>query len=223
MRKYRLALWVACGSSAVLLAVVAALFVALRYQPKFYKAALAIDAQSQEQASDEMLQQVAKLVSDVRKPGKWHVHFTAAQINGWLAVDFVKNHPATLPPLVHDPRVAIDSNGIVLACRYEGQAISTVLSLTVEPYVPEESVLALRVVRVRAGLAPMSLQKVLDGITDAARRSEWRIEWRQRGGDPVALLSSPAPEDDGDLVVKIEGIRLGEGEIFVSGSTERKK
>jgi hypothetical protein len=39
----------------------------------------------------------------------------------------------------------------------------------------------------------------------------------------VPLLSAPAPEDDGDLVVKIEGIRLGEGEIFVSGSTERKK
>ena len=201
----------------------AALFLALRREPKFYKAAMALDAETQEQGSDEMLQRVAALVSDVRKVGKWHAHFTAAQINGWLAVDFVKNHPATLPPLFHNPRVSIDPSGIVLACRYEGQAISTVLSLTIEPYVPEESVLALRIVRVRAGLAPMSLEKVLDGIADAARRSEWRIEWRQRGGDPVALLSAPSPEDDGDLVVKIEGIRLGEGEIFIQGSTERKE
>ena len=158
-----------------------------------------------------------------RKPGKWHTRFTAEQINGWLAVDFVKNHLAALPPLFSDPRVAIDSDGIVLACRYEGGIVSTVLTLTVEPYVPEENVLALRIVRVRAGLVPMPLGKVLDGISDAARRSEWRIEWRQSGGDPVALLSTPPPDNDGDLAVKIETIRLGKGDIFVSGATERKK
>jgi hypothetical protein len=69
----------------------------------------------------------------------------------------------------------------------------------------------------------MSLEKVLDGITDAARRSEWRIEWRQTAGDPVALLWAPPPDDAGDLAVKIETIRLGKGDIFVSGFTERKK
>ena len=159
----------------------------------------------------------------MRKPGKWHTHFTAEQINGWLAVDFVKNHLAALPPLFHNPRVSIDSDGIVLACRYEGGIVSTVLTLTVEPYVPEENVLALRIVRVRAGLVPMPLEKVLDGISDAARRSEWRIEWRQSGGDPVALLSAPPPDNAGDLAVKIETVRLGKGDIFVSGSTERNK
>ena len=209
--------------SAILIAGLVALFLALRYEPRFYKDAMALDSETQQQGSDEMLQRAAALISDVRKPGKWHAHVTAEQINGWLAVDFVKNHPATLPPLFRNPRVSIDADGIVLACRYEGEVISTVVNLTVEPYVPEENVLALRIVRVRAGLAPMSLEKVLDGISDAARRSQWRIEWRQRDGDPVALLSAPPPEDDGDPAAKIEAIRLGKGEIFVSGSTERKK
>jgi hypothetical protein len=222
-RRLRLTLWFGFGIPAALIAGLICVFLALRYVPKFYRDALAVEPETQEKGSDEMLQRTATLVSDVQKAGKWHTRFTAEQINGWLAVDFVKNHLATLPPQFSNPRVAIDSDGIVLACRYEGGIVSTVLTLTVEPYVPDENVLALRIVRVRAGLVPMPLEKVLDGISDAARRSEWRIEWRQSSGDPVALLSAPPPDDEGDLAVKIETIRLGKGEIFVSGATERKK
>jgi len=222
-RKLRLTLWIGFSIPAVLIAGLIGVFLALRYEPKFYRDVLAVEPETQEKGSDDMLQRTAALVSDVRKPGKWHAHFTAEQINGWLAVDFVKNHLGALPPLFSNLRVSIESDGIVLACRYEGGIASTVLTLTVEPYVPEENVLALRIVRVRAGLVPMSLEKVLDGISDAARRSEWRIEWRQSGGDPVALLSAPPPDNEGDLAVKIETVRLGKGDIFVSGSTERKK
>ncbi len=222
-RRLRITLWIGFGIPAVLIAGLMSVFLALRYVPKFYRDALAVEPETQEQGSDEMLQRTAALVSDLRKSGKWHAQFSAEQINGWLAVDFVKNHLAALPPLFSNPRVAIDSDGIVLACRYEGGIVSTVLTLTVEPYVPEESVLALRIVRVRAGLVPMPLEKVLDGISDAARRSEWRIKWRQSGGDPVALLSAPPPDSERDLAVKIETIRLGKGEIFISGANERKK
>jgi hypothetical protein len=203
-----------------LIAVIAGLFVALRYEPGFYRDALAVDTQNQEEQSDQMLKRMAALVSDVNKPGKWRARFTADQINGWLAVDFVKNHHNALPPSFHDPRVSITPDGIVLACRYEGGIVSTVLTLTVEPYVPEENVLALRIVKVRAGLVPMSLEKVLKGISDAARQSDWRLEWRQSGGDPVALLHPPPADDAGDLAVKIETIRLGKGDIFASGVTE---
>jgi hypothetical protein len=222
-RRLRITLWIGFSIPAVLIAGLIGVFLALRYEPKFYRDALAVEPEAQEKGSDQMLQRTAALVSDVQKPGKWHTRFTAKQINGWLAIDFVKNHLAALPPQFSDPRVAIDSHGIILACRYEGGIVSTVLTLTVEPYVPDENVLALRIVRVRAGLVPMPLEKVLDGVSDAARRSEWRIEWRQRGGDPVALLSTPPPDNEGDLAVKIETIRLGKDEIFVSGATERKK
>ncbi|MGA2799060.1 MAG: hypothetical protein ABSE63_15885 [Thermoguttaceae bacterium] len=222
-RRLRITLWIGFGIPAVLIAGLLGVFFALRYEPKFYRDALAAEPDTQEKGSDEMLQRTAALVSGVQKPGKWHTRFTAEQINGWLAVDFVKNHHGALPPLFSSPRVAIDPDGIVLACRYEGGIVPTVLTLTVEPYVPEENVMALRIVRVRAGLVPMPLEKVLDGVSDAARRSEWRIEWRQSGGDPVALLSAPPPDNAGDLAVKIEAIRLGKGDIFVSGATERKK
>ncbi len=184
---------------------------------------MAVEPEVQKKASDEMLHRVAALVNNVKKPGKWKIAFTAEQINGWLAVDLVNNHPHTLPPYLSDPRVEIDSDRIVLACRYKQGIISTVMTLTVEPYLPEENVLALRIEKARAGLLPMPLGRVLDAISQAAMLSEWRVEWRQSGGDPVALFRSLQADNAGDLAVKIETIRLGKGEMFLSGSTERKK
>ena len=99
-RRLRLTLWIGCIVPVVLIAVLVGVFLALRYEPKFYREALAVEPEVQEKGSDEMLQRTAALVSNVRKPGKWQARFTAEQINGWLAVDFVKNHREALSPII---------------------------------------------------------------------------------------------------------------------------
>jgi hypothetical protein len=222
-RRIRLSLLIAGSLLTLLLALLLGLWLALQYEPEFYRRALAVAPAAQEKASDEMLQHTAALASDLSKPGNWQAHFTARQINGWLTVDMQKNHPQTLPPFLRDPRVCIEPGRIVLACRYRQGFLSTVFTLTVEPSMPEENVLALRVVSARAGLLPMPLGKVLAAITEAARQSEWRLRWRQAGGAPVALLSPAAPEKAGDLWVKIQNLRLGQDEIFVSGVCKRQE
>ena len=93
-----------------------------------------IEPAALEAGSNRMLQQTTALASAVKKKDAWEALFTSEQINGWLAVDMVKNHPNVLPPMLHDPRVAIDPTGITIACRFEQDSIDTVLSLTVEPY-----------------------------------------------------------------------------------------
>jgi hypothetical protein len=60
---------------------------------------------------------------------------------------------------------------------------------------------------------------VLDGITDAARRSNLRIVWRQVDGDPVALVTL-APTAGGRRIVRIDTIRLEEGQLVVAGTTD---
>jgi hypothetical protein len=182
---------------------------------------LAVEAETQTRASDEMLERACTLQNNLRKPGKWSVRFTAAQINGWLAVDREKNHPGLLPPFFTDPRVAIESGRITSACRYEEGMISTVLSLTVEPYVPEKNVIAVRLVSARAGRLPLPLGRLLDGLSDTAKNAELNLQWQQAGGDPVALFTLPQPDDGDGLSVTIENIRLDNGEIVVSGVTER--
>ncbi len=157
----------------------------------------------------------------MNRHGPWHVVITAEEINGWLAVDLRKNHPNALPASVHDPRVVIEPNEVTVACRYDRGGVDSVLSLTLQPYVPEPSVVALRIVRGRAGMLPVPLKNVLDGISKGAAEMQLRLRWAQVGSDPVALIS--LPDDDADRVVRIKSLELRKGEIDVSGLTERRK
>ena len=133
------------------------LYLAAQHEPAFYREAIEIDAAVAEKQSDQMLQRATALASAVKKEDHWEALFTAKQINGWLAVDMVKNHPNTLPPNFTDPRVAIDGRRVTIACRCRRAGVSTVLSLTVEPYVPEPNMVLVRIIKARAGLLPMPL------------------------------------------------------------------
>jgi len=190
--------------------------------PEEYRQAVDVEHNALQDGSDEMLRQAAALASDVKKEGQWRALFTARQINGWLAVDLPENHPRTLPETMSDPRVVIKPDCIMLFCRFQRKNLESVLSLTVEPYMAEPNVLALRIRRVRAGLVPMPLENVLAAVSKAARKAELPLQWRRADGDPVALVTIPQPRDAQNKVVEIESLRLGEGEVYLSGRTERR-
>ncbi len=218
-KKLRIAALIAGG---LLLAAVLGLggfYWALKRQPEFYRQAIQLDQAVQKQASDRMLQRAAALRSDVEKEGQWQALFTAEQINGWLAVDLLENFPDLLPQSCRDPRVEIQPGGMTLAGRLTRGAETCVVTLTVEPYLPEPNVLAVRIRGARAGLVPMPLNEILDSISEAAEKMDLRLQWQQADGDPVALISVPSPPDQDGPLVQVETIRLGEGEIYVAGTT----
>ncbi|MBN2580860.1 MAG: hypothetical protein JXB10_17880 [Pirellulales bacterium] len=211
------------GTAAI---VLFGLYLAVRHEPKFYRDAMQADPADLEKGSQQMLQRCSLLFSDVQKDGRWEAVFTAEQINGWLAADFVRNHPGTLPPTMRDPRVEITPKDFTVACRYEKDAFSYVLSLTVQPYVPQSSpsgqnVLALRIVYVRAGLLPLPLNNFLKAIRNSVQRSGCRLQWRITGGDPVALITFPSPDKNAQNQLSIETIQLDEGNLYVAGNTQR--
>lgn len=223
-KRTRIALWIGGG---LLLAAVVALFAVYRatqYVPDFYRQALEVDPNEHEKASDEMLQLTAALVSDVKTKDRWQARFTAAQINGWLAWDLPRNYPKSLPASIRDPRVAIEKDEMTLACTYTSDGFESVLSLAVDPYLPLSTpdVIALRIRRARAGLVGLPLQRVLDGISQAARSSHFRLEWGTADGDPVALIALPEPHD-GRRRVRLETLQLRDGEIYMVGTAERRK
>ncbi len=207
------------GVLLLLLAAAAllAIYLAVRHEPAFYRQALKTDHAVLEKGSHLMLQQAAKLASNLRQEKPWKALFTADEINGWLAVDMMKNHPGTLPPTMRDPRVIISSTQVTIACRFRQNGVESVLSLTVEPSVPEPNVLALRIVKARAGLLPVPLGQVLDQIKKAAGDMHLDLRWRHANGDPVAMLSLPANDDD--QPVHVDTLELGDGEIYVAGNT----
>ena len=225
----RKTLRIASTAAIALVAVAAAvLFFAYRASqrvPDFYEQALALDSGRARETSREMVEQAAALSHDLKQPGSWQVLFTADQINGWLAVDLVENHPGTLPPEFAEPRVAIEPGRASAACKYTGTGVSSVLSVEVELSLAEPNVVAIRLRRVRAGSLPLPMGQVLESFKSAARNLQWPLEWRQVDGDPVALLSIPSQvtQKGKKTSLHLESLELRDGEVFIAGQSERVK
>jgi hypothetical protein len=222
-KKIRIAAYVTCGLLFFLVLAVGGLYIASQHVPQFYEEALNVDEQTQRRASDEMLQRLATLKNDTRKVGTWQSLFSAQQINGWLAVDLVENHPDALPKALEQPRVAIEPNRVLVGCRFHRGKLSSVLSLEVDVYLVEPNVFAVRIYRARAGALPVPLTEVLEEVERAVHRQKWKLEWRKSEGDPVAVIRVPPRQDGSGKAVHLEKLELRDGEIFLGGSTEWKE
>ena len=108
-------------------------------------------------------------------------------------------------------------------------AFNSVLSLTVQPYVGqvanlsgnvEPSVVAVRIIAARAAAAA-AVRRVLGGLSQAAHDMRFDLQWRNSGGDPVAMICLPTDHDG--QIVQIETLRLGDGEVYLAGRTEPRK
>ncbi len=208
-------------ASLLLLAVVVllALWRASQSVPEFYANLLNSDPAEQRGASDMMIQKATLLTGDVQKSGRWEALFTEQEINGWLAVDLAENHQQSLPQTISDPRVAVESGGLQIACRTQRFGVETIVSVAFDVYLAEPGVLGIRVRRARAGAVPLPLANVLEQIRDLGDRQGFLIRWQQIEGDPVALVRIN-PVVKGDKPVVIDTLELAQGEIYVSGTTD---
>ena len=220
-RRKRLFLWISAGTATAAILTLFVVYWAAQHEPAFYREAMNIKPAVLEKGSDRMLQQAAAVQGSTTRDGRWQVRVTATEINGWLAVDLVKNHPKLLPPTMKNPRVAIDRSGITVACHFQHGNVTSVLSLTVQPSMPKRNVIALRIAKARAGLLPAPLEQVIERITKSARDLQFHVQWERAGGDPVALLT--LPDDPGNSYrTTLEAVELGDGEIRIVGNTQRR-
>jgi uncharacterized protein YpmS len=221
MRKLlRLTVCVTGAILAVLIGLGLWTYYSVHQVPEFYAEALEAEPEKLAEASEEMIRRTTELVSNNNTKGNWEAIFTAEQINGFLAVNLPKNHPDVLPKEFRDPRVAITSRGMQVACRYQTKWITTVASLHLEPSLRENNVLAVRFRKARAGTFPLPLKDILDQLTKAAAQAQIRLQWETIEDEPVALITIPAMRDGGKVVVSIDALELRDGAIYFRGRTE---
>jgi hypothetical protein len=220
-KRVRLLLFIILGLLIAVIVTLFAVHLSVQHVPAFYREALHADPEKQKIASDCMVRQAAALNNAFKKEGDWEAVVTAEQLNGWFAVDAAKNHADAVPQRFRNPRVAIDSRYVTVAGLLEIDDYSTVVSLTIEPYMPEPNVLALRIVKARAGLLPVPLRGILERLTQVAHDWQVHLEWRQDHGDPVALLSLPEEKQGDRHRAVIETLRLSDGEIYFAGMTKK--
>jgi hypothetical protein len=221
-RRKRIILRILAGVALAAVLVLCGLYFTARHVPAFYRDAMNIDTAALNKGSDRMLQEMAAVQGSTTRAGHWMASVTATDINGWLAVDLVKNHGGRLPPTVHNIRVAIRNNELTIACQYCYGGLDIVLSLVVQPSMVKPNVVALRLIRARAGGLPVPLEQVKERITHAARAMQCQVQWRRIDDDPIALIT--LPDDPGsEYRTTLEFIELIEAAIHITGKTERRK
>ena len=217
-RRSRRWLFVSLALAVLLAGGAGALYMASNHVPAFYAEALnpapAVDSQS----GREMKRGVTALAGETLRGGRWRATFSDKQINGYLAVDLPEKHPRLLPKNIRDPRVSIRKNEASIGWRAEGRW-PAVYSLTIVPYVARPNVLAVRILRIRAGALPVPLGEVVDGLSTAARKAGLKLQWQQTDGDPVALIELPSDQDS-DKHLVLDEVELTDGAIVIAGHTE---
>ena len=209
------------AAAAIGAAIVAplALVATARHVPSFYGRALTASIEERRRASDDLLRRASDLTNAARREQHWTGQFTDDQVNGWLSVDMVENHPGLLPREFADPRVVIEDGGFRIGCRYKFRGISTILSLHASAYLVEPNRLAIRLHGARAGALPLPLGGILDQLSSGANHMDLRLSWRQVDGDPVAIVDlSSLGSDDTALVV--DSLEVGEGSFRVVGRSD---
>jgi len=194
---------------------------ALRREPAFYATAVAMSPATQRAAGDELERQVLRLHNDFNSKPTWDARFTAEQINGWLASDLPEKFPDLLPESVRSPRVDLTPGRILVACRYETDTLSAVVTLSLSVALADEpNTLAVRIDQARAGLIPLPLRDILEQVTAAAETADVSLRWAQQDGAPVAIVTL-----DDQLLTReghqagVDHIEVGDGVLVVAGST----
>lgn len=212
--------WILAAVAASLVALPAAFYACLNYQPSFYRTRKALTPQRQRVEARQFVAQSLQLRNDILNEPHWEAAFTDEEVNAWLAEDLVAHFADQIPPGVREPRVVFEPDRVTLAFQLDQAGIRSVIWVVLRVDVPEPNRLALTIEKIRAGMVPFSAQGLLEPITRHARARGLDVQWDTSEGLPRAQIGYRADARRADVV--LEQLRILNGQIRLSGRSERR-
>lgn len=213
----------ALGILVLLLLTAAAIVVGMvRYEPAiFAHSPLPTERQSVHLRSDEFKGKLTALISAINNNDRvWDEQFTDEQINSYFDEDFVQSglDRRLLPQGISQPRVAFEEDKVRLAFRCGTGTWSTVISIDLRVWLPtcEKNVVALELEGFWAGALPITVQSLLEHVSEVGRQSNVDVSWYRHKGHPVALLrfGTESPR----TTVELKAVQLQPGSISIKGA-----
>jgi hypothetical protein len=214
--------------SSTLLFVIAggltALGAVLKHEPSFYRAGQVTEAEARKEFALICLKEFGQMMYDIQKTKreKWGCEVTEPQLNCFFEEIFARSGEAeSLGKLgISGLNVAFqDDDHLRLAFRYGSGSFSTVLSYELKIWlVPQENnVIAVQVLRARAGALPISSQSVLQQLSEFARGQNYKVTLYRHESCPVAVIElqpyQPHPEG---VLTKLS---VDQGKLSIRGKT----
>jgi hypothetical protein len=206
----------------VLGGLLTALYLMVRYEPDFYRQKEIQSGPLRAQQSKEFEGKLYPFVTAISQGHDyWQETFTEAQINSYLQEDFIQSGVAGTMPIkgVSDPRISIEDDILRLGFRYGESPWSTIVNLDFRLWqAPKETnTVALQLVRLRAGLVPLSSKFLMHRVTRLLQSQvkDVEVSWYRHEGHLVALLrfsaSRPRP------TTQLKQLKVGQDRIIISG------
>ena len=205
--------------ASLILLVPGAIWLSLTHKPTFYRALTNVPRAQLEGKAKHFVASSLQLRNDISNERDWHAVFTDQEVNAWLAEDLVAHFADQIPPEIHEPRVAFGPERITLAFQLDRGPIRTVIWVVAQARVPEDNVLALTLEKIRAGVIPISADRLIDPITQQAREHGLDIRWTRENDLPVAILRFSPDQSRSDVI--LERLSVRQGQIRLSGRSNR--
>ena len=227
MKRRRSLLLISTLLFGTLVTVTVVLGALVKYEPAAYRAACREEATDAVKAT-EMLSRVTELQQELQTAkADWGGSFSAADFNAFLRDAFERGgtFDGTLDRRVKSPRVWADGDRLTVAARYqaspfeslESEWTTTVVSVELRLWVVSQksNTVAVEVCSLTAGALPISAQRYLDRLGEAARASNTEVTWYRNDGHPVGLFHFYASLPQAP--VQIQSVTVADGRLAVSG------
>ena len=212
--------WVIAASVlAVCLVVPVAIWGSLRYQPGFYRASRVLTREQRERKAKHFVASSLQLRNDITNERDWSASFTDTEVNAWLAEDLVTHFADQIPAEVHEPRISFEHDRVTFAFGLDRGPIRSVIWVVARVSVPEDNVLALTIEKVRAGMIPISVDRVIGPLTAGARARGLDVRWSNDEDPPTALIRYRPDHGRADVI--LQRLTVRQGMIHFSGRSDR--
>jgi hypothetical protein len=195
----------------------------VRREPDWYAEAAQPPGPQRQANSRRFATGFYQMLAGISGGSEWGGDFTNQDINAYLEEDFVQSGLAAqvLPEGISEPRCVFEPNRIRLAFRYGGAAFNTVVSIDLRPWLAkhEPNVLCLELEAFHLGALPLSVQSILEHISEMGRQYGIDISWYRNPetGKPVAVLRFQA--DKPHPTLELSSIYLGQGQLTIRGKS----
>lgn len=204
---------------AVLLIAPTAAWLSLTHKPTFYRALASVPRAQREAKAKHFVASSLQLRNDISNEKEWQAVFTDQEVNAWLAEDLVTHFADQIPPEIHEPRVAFEADRVTLAFQLDQGPIRSVIWVVAQARVPEDNVLALTLEKIRAGVVPISADRIMGPIAAQAKEHGLDVRWTRERDLPVALIRYKPDRGRSDVV--LERLSVRQGQIRLSGRSDR--
>ncbi len=212
----------AVGIFACLVCAAVGIVVAtVRHEQAWYVSAAVPAGPERTQLSRDFYDPFSELLDQVGNEKEWGGKFTARQVNAYLEEGLydAKLDADLLRGKISDPRIAFDQDRVQLGFRYGKGVWSTIISMTLKLWVPQEdsSSVVLELESLQAGSLPVSAQSVLEEISRVLREKDIEINWYRHNGHPTAVLRFQSNQQRSP--VQLTSIQSKEGVLIIQGRT----